>query len=296
MDMVIFSKKIPAEGETVMGKRSIMVFGGKGANQAIAAKRSGGTVQFITKIGTDLFGENMRDYFQAQGLDTSGVLVDTESPTGLAQIVVSDSGENAIAVAPGANAQLIPADLIPFEDTIQNAKIVLMQLETPIQTVEYIASFVTQRGNGFILNPAPAQILSDTLLKNTWLLTPNVTEAERLTGLAVKDALTAERAAKQLLNKGVQNVIVTLGSKGCVFVNTTETKFYPAFNVNCVDTTAAGDVFNGALATSLSRGHAFDAAIPFATAAAAIAVTQEGAQPSIPVLHEITTFLSHHSN
>ena len=291
MDLVIFAPKIPSEGETILGGRSDMIFGGKGANQAIAVKRSGGDVRFIAKTGNDLFGRDMRTHFKEQGLDTKSILMDMETATGVAQIVVSDTGENAITVAPGANANLFPKDIASFKAEIQQASIVLMQLETPIETVAHVAAIVAEKKGRFILNPAPAQVLKPSLLKQVWLLTPNESETQLLTGLPITDIASAQKGAQLLLDKGVQNVIITLGAKGCVFANKNELKVYSAFEVNSSDTTAAGDVFNGALATALARGETFNQAIPFASAAAAISVTREGAQPSIPNAQEIQQFL-----
>ena len=197
MDLVLALPKIPAIGETVLGGKSSMVFGGKGAYQAVAAIRAGGDVAFIAKLGNDLFGEKMKSHFEKEGFRTDLILTDAIEPTGVAQIFVSEKGENSIGVASGANMNLLPDDIEPFRDLIKKAKVVLLQLETPLETVEYIATIAYQNNVKLILNPAPAQKLSVDLLKKVWLLTPNETEASLLTGIEVIDAESAEKAAKQ---------------------------------------------------------------------------------------------------
>ena len=296
MDLVISLPRIPTVGETVLGGKSSMVFGGKGANQAVASIRSGGDVAFITKVGSDLFGENIRTHFNKEGLITDLILTDATEPTGIAQIFVSEKGENSIAVAPGANMKLMPQDIEPFMDLINNSEVVLVQLEIPLETVEHIAFSAYQNNTKLILNPAPAQKLGETLLKKVWLITPNETEASLLTGIEVRDMASAEKAAKSLLKIGAKNVIVTLGENGCLFCNGKDTKYFKAYKVKSVDTTAAGDVFNGTLAVAITNGKSFIEAIDFAAAAAAISVTREGAQPSIPTLLEIKKFLNEAKN
>ncbi|MGL1886129.1 MAG: ribokinase [Reichenbachiella sp.] len=296
MDLVISLPRIPAIGETVLGGKSSTVFGGKGANQAVAALRSGGDVTFIAKVGNDLYGEKMMSHFEQEGFDMKNLLTDPTEPTGIAQIFVSAKGENSIAVAPGANMTLMPADLKPFEDMMANAEVVLMQLETPIESITYLANLTLEHNVKLILNPAPAQKLSDDLLKKLWLITPNETEASLLTGIEVTDDLSAQEAAKALLKKGVQNVIITLGEKGSLLSNSDGAVQYHAYKANAVDTTAAGDVFNGALAVAITENKPFEEAIDFAAAAAAISVTRAGAQTSIPTLEEITNFLSESKN
>lgn len=292
MDLVISVPNIPAIGETVLGGTSSMVFGGKGANQAVAALRSGGDVAFITKVGSDLFGENMKKHFREEGFSTGLILTDDTAPTGVAQILVSEKGENSIAVAPGANLRLKPNDIDEFEDLIRNSKVVLLQLETPLETIAYMAQITFKHNVKLILNPAPAQMLSDELLQKTWLLTPNETEASLLTGVEVYNEITAKKAATVLLQKGVKNVIITLGEKGSLLVNKNGIKHFEAFKVNPVDTTAAGDVFNGTIAVAVSKNKSLEESINFSTAAAAISVTKNGAQPSIPKLEEVEAFLN----
>ncbi|NND34071.1 MAG: ribokinase, partial [Saprospiraceae bacterium] len=209
MDLVISVPRIPAIGETVLGGKSSMVFGGKGRNQAVAAIRSGGDTAFIAKVGKDLFGGNMKDHFKNEGFDIELILTDETEPTGVAQIFVSEKGENSIAVASGANMWLLPKDIEPFTSLIANAKVVLLQLETPLNTVKYITDIAFKNGVKIILNPAPAQKLDAELLKKIWLLTPNESETSMLTGITVIDRTSAEIAGKQLLTMGVKNAVIT---------------------------------------------------------------------------------------
>jgi ribokinase len=292
MDLVISLPRIPAVGETVLGGKSSMVFGGKGANQAVASIRSGGDIAFIAKVGNDLFGENMKNHFKQEGFRIDLILTDENEPTGIAQIFVSEKGENSIAVAPGANMKLVPKDIEPFTDLIKNSKVVLLQLETPLETVEYIADIAYQNNVKLILNPAPAQKLSEDLLRKVWLITPNETETSLLTGIEVVGAASAEKAAKNLLKMGVKNVIVTLGENGSLLCNGDGVEHFKVFEAKAVDTTAAGDVFNGTLAVAITNDKSLQEAINFAAAAAAISVTREGAQPSIPTHTEINNFLN----
>lgn len=292
MDLVISMPKIPAIGETVLGGRSSMVFGGKGANQAVAAIRSGGDVSFIAKVGSDLFGENMKRHFQKEGFSEDLILTDDLEPTGVAQIFVSEKGENSIAVAPGANMSLSVEDISKLKDLISNSKVVLVQLETPIETIAHIANITFKHNVKLILNPAPAQMLSDELLQKIWLITPNETEASLLTGIEVVDVESAEKSATFLLSKGVKNVIITLGEKGSLLCNSDGSKYFNAFKVTAVDSTAAGDVYNGTLAVAVSEDKSLEESINFSAAAAAISVTRNGAQPSIPTLDEVELFLN----
>lgn len=291
MDLVISLPRIPSVGETILGGKSSMVYGGKGANQAVAAIRAGGKVAFIAKVGKDLFGDNMKSHFEKEGFRSDLILTDENEPTGIAQIFVSEKGENSIAVAPGANMKLFPIDLEPFIEYIKNAKVVLLQLETPMDTVAYIAEIAHENNVKLILNPAPAQKLSDDLLKKVWLLTPNESEATLLSGIKVNDTASAIEAAEYFLALGIENVIITLGENGSVFCNKKGSEHFKACKAKAVDTTAAGDVFNGTLAVAVADEKPFAEAIKFAAAAAAISVTREGAQPSIPILSEIEKFI-----
>lgn len=291
MDLVISLPRIPSVGETILGGKSSMVFGGKGANQAVAAARTGGRVLFITKLGDDIFGDNIKSHFNTEGLASDSILTDAHEPTGIAQIFVSAKGENSIAVAPGANMNLLPSDIQPFENLIKTAKVVLMQLEIPLETVAFITNLAADNNVKVILNPAPAQELGSDLLQKLWLLTPNESEAELLTGIKVVDLESAQQAGAFLVQQGVQNALITLGENGSLLCNENGAKHFKAFKANAVDTTAAGDVFNGALAVAITQNKSFEEAIPFGSAAAAISVSRKGAQTSIPHLNEVENLL-----
>ncbi|MBT4412445.1 MAG: ribokinase [Bacteroidetes bacterium] len=292
MDLVIYLPRIPAVGETILGGKSSTVFGGKGANQAVAASRAGGNICFISKIGKDIFGENMLSHFENEGFNTDFILYDEDEPTGIAQIFVSEKGENSIAVAPGANMSLSVSDIRLFEKTISEAEYVLVQLEIPLETIITIVDIAHQHNTRVIINPAPAQTLPDELLSKTWLLTPNESETEILTGEKLSDIGSVRVAAKKLLEKGIQNIIVTLGEKGCLLCNENGHQHFSAYKEKAIDTTAAGDVFNGSLAVALANENPFEQAIQFASAAAAISVTRKGAQPSVPNLTEIVEYMA----
>jgi len=290
-DMIIKLKKIPRPGETLLGGEFSIAAGGKGANQAVAAARVGGDVSFIACVGEDMFGKEAIECFVNDGINVDYVNKIEQSPSGVAMIFVDEKGENSIAVASGANAQLSPTHIHQAKDTIVSAEILVMQLETPIETVSAAAQFASDNGVKVILNPAPACPLEDEILKNISILTPNEIEAEFLTGIKVKNEKSANDAALSLLNRGIQTVIITLGVQG-VFVATSDIqKIVPSFNVESVDTTAAGDVFNGALAVSLAENRLLSDSVRFANAAAALSVTKLGAQPSAPKRNEVEKLL-----
>ncbi len=286
-DMVIKTEKLPAPGETILGGTFLMNPGGKGANQAVAAARLGGKVTFITKRGNDLFGNQAVGLLMREGIDIQYVVKDTKHPSGVALITVDSSGENMIVVAPGSNSFLVPEDMPGNLFVNSKFGIVLLQLEIPIMTVEYSAVTASENGIKVILNPAPARKLSDNLLSHTWLITPNETETEIVTGIKVHDILSAEVAAKSLMEKGVKNVIITMGAAGAYVKSESFTGIVPGVNVKAVDTTAAGDVFNGALAVALAEGKDLNEAAAFANKAASISVTRMGAQASAPYRNEI---------
>ncbi|MGB4292879.1 MAG: ribokinase [Bacteroidales bacterium] len=286
-DMVIKTEKLPSPGETILGGTFLLNPGGKGANQAVAAIRLGGKVTFVGKRGNDLFGNQTVGLLMREGIDTEFFIKDPELPSGVALITVDSSGENMIVVAPGANSNLQPEDL-PGEIFDGNRyAILLIQLEIPITTVEYAIKKAKEKGIRAILNPAPAQPLSDEILKNVWALTPNEIEAEALTGISISDTRTCSRAAAVLRNKGVENVIVTLGEGGAFVSSDSFTGLIPGIKVDAIDTTAAGDVFNGALAVALAEGKDLPEAVEFANKAASISVTRLGAQASAPFRHEL---------
>lgn len=294
-DMIIKTEKIPKPGETVIGGKFYKAAGGKGANQAVAASRAGGNVVLIASVGNDVFGEEAITGFKNDGINIEYVKKDSVNASGIALILVDSIGENSIAVASGANLNLLESDIEKAKEEISNAAVLLMQLEIPIETVEAATKIAFSSGVKVILNPAPAQPLSDELLKCISILTPNESEAELLTGVDVKDENDAKIAAKVLLEKGVEIVIVTLGTKGALLAKKDEMKLIPGFKVDAIDTTAAGDVFNGALAVAISENKGLHDSIKFAHAAAAISVTRIGAQPSAPKLAEINEFLMSNS-
>jgi ribokinase len=286
-DMVIKTKKIPVPGETILGGTFLMNPGGKGANQAVAAARLNGKVTFITKCGIDLFGAQTIELLNKEGIDSRYVVKDNELPSGVALITVDSAGENSIVVAPGSNGNLLPKDIPANIFETGKYAILLMQLEIPIMVVEHCAIAASLLGIKVIINPAPAQRLSDELLRHTWLLTPNETEAEILSGVKIKDISSAETASSSLQKMGVKNIIITMGAAGAYVKSTGFTGMVSGEAVKAVDTTAAGDVFNGALAVALSEGKEFVKAVAFANKAASISVTRMGAQSSAPYRIEI---------
>jgi ribokinase len=290
-DMIIQVPRIPKPGETILGGKFSMAAGGKGANQAVAAARAGGKVTFIARIGQDIFGEEALAGFKKDGINTDYIIRDREAPSGIAEIFVADDGENSIAVASGANMNLIPEDVYTAEKVIKEADIVLMQLEIPLNIVQLASEMVHQAGGKVILNPAPAKPLPDELYKNLSLLTPNESEAELLTGIKVTDENSAVNTVKVMLERGIQTIVLTLGSKGALIASHGTTDVISGYPVKAVDTTAAGDVFNGALAVALAEGKSLKESVQFANAAAALSVTQLGAQPSAPKREAIVNFL-----
>ncbi|HVT28885.1 MAG TPA: ribokinase [Lacipirellulaceae bacterium] len=290
-DMILKLQRIPKPGETILGGEFVTAAGGKGANQAVAAAEAGGSVTLIARVGLDMFGQQAIAGFTQRGINVDHVQRD-KCASGVALIFVAGDGENSIGVGSGANARLSPADVRKAKSAFTAAHAVVMQLETPLETVQAAADLAAAKKAIVILNPAPAQRLPDALLKKITILTPNETETELLTGVNVTDEASCSRAADILLRKGVKTVIITLGSRGA-YVATSETKqFVPGFKVKPVDTTAAGDTFNGALAVALAEGMSMVDAVRFANAAGAISVTRMGAQPSAPTRKEIEQLLN----
>ena len=286
-DMVIRTDHIPVPGETILGGQFFLNPGGKGANQAVAAARLGGQVVFVCKTGNDVFGKQAIELFRNEGIDTSFISEDNDHPSGVALITVDKRGENSIAVASGANGFLSPSDVQRAEATLINAGYILLQLEIPLDTVDYVASFAASRRLKVILNPAPACELPESLLKKVSIITPNETEAGKLTGIVVNTPETAEQAARILHAKGIETVIITRGEEGALLLHQHTITHIPSVKVKAVDTTSAGDVFNGALAVALSEGKRMEEATAFACRAAALAVTRLGAQSSAPYRHEL---------
>lgn len=287
-DMVVQSDKLPAPGETVMGNEFIMNPGGKGANQAVAAAKLAGDVIFISKVGKDVFGKELIRGFENYGLKTKYVFKDEQKASGIALILVDSKGENSISIAPGANKALTLEQIDKADTEFKDAEYLLMQLEIPLETVNYAANLATHNNVKIILNPAPAQKLPDSLLSQLYIITPNETEAQLLTGIEVIDETSAYEAAKVLRDKGVEIVIITLGSKGAYILSANHHELISPPKVNVVDTTAAGDTFNGALTVALAEGNNLIEAIHFANKAAALSVTKIGAQNAIPTRDELS--------
>ncbi len=291
-DMVVKSSRLPAPGETVTGGQFVMVPGGKGANQAVAAARLGAEVTFVAKVGSDMFGNEAIDGYRREGILTDLVLHDAELHTGVALILVDDSGENLISVASGANHALTPRDVEAAAERISRAAAVMIQLEIPMDTVVRAAQLAARVNVPVVLDPAPAPdgALDAALLKCVTYLTPNETEAQRLTGIEVSDEDSAKAAAKKLLDAGARNVIVTLGAKGSLVATAGESVMVPGYPVEAADSTAAGDAFNGALAAALAAGQSLDEAVQQANLVGALSVTRLGAQPSLPTTEELRRF------
>ncbi|HFI5326187.1 TPA: ribokinase [Serratia liquefaciens] len=290
-DHILNIEQFPRPGETVIGKQYKVAFGGKGANQAVAAGRSGADIAFIACVGADDIGERVRQQLASDRIDTQPIEAIADSTTGVALIFVNAEGENVIGIDAGANAAVTPDYLARYQQKVIEADALLMQLESPLETVIAAASLAKQHQTQVILNPAPARELPDDLLATIDMITPNETEAQRLTGIAVNDDNDAARAAQVLHDKGIATVIITLGSRGVWLSENGNGKLVPGFKVKAVDTIAAGDTFNGALVTALLEGKIMADAVRFAHAAAAIAVTRPGAQPSVPWREEIDAFL-----
>lgn len=286
-DMVIKSEKLPAPGETVIGGVFLMNAGGKGANQAVAAAKLGAEVIFVSKVGNDIFGKQSVEGFKNLGINTDFVFTDSENPSGVALILVDGHGENSISVASGANGNLQISEVQQAIDKVQSGDTVLLQLEIPLQTVTETIKKCSEKGAKVILNPAPAQKLDESYFKYLSMITPNETEAEILTGIKVTDLETAKQVANDFHSKGIQEVIITLGSKGAFYSNQDKQILIPSPKVVAVDSTAAGDVFNGALCVAIAEGQAIEDAIAFACKAASISVTRMGAQASAPIREEV---------
>ena len=289
-DMVIATDHFPQPGETVLGGRFFMNAGGKGANQAVAAARLGGKVSFIGKVGHDVFGQQAIQNLKNEGIDISKVDFDSDNPSGVAMITIDKKAENTIVVAPGANMSLSIDEVEVATDLINASEVILIQLEIRLDTAFHVIHKANRLGKKVILNPAPAVPLPDDLFPSIDIITPNKNETELLAGIKVTNEESAKEAAKILKNKGVKTVIITLGSAGAYIYSDQIQKLIPAPKVNAVDTTAAGDAFNGALALAVSSGKGLVEAVVFANKAAALTVTRLGAQSSIPTLDEYNKY------
>ena len=288
-DMTIKSDNLPLPGQTILGGRFIMGPGGKGANQAVAAKRLGGNVEFICKIGHDIFGKNAADGYKKEGIDISHILYSTE-PSGVALILVDKTGENVISVAPGANGDLSVRDIESLANVIKEADYLILQLEIPTDAVIRAAQIAHEAGVYVILNPAPACKLPHELFQYISLITPNQTETELMTGVKLINEQSFITAVENFNRMGVKDVIITLGSKGSLVCRGGKSEFVPAIKVNAIDATAAGDTFCGAVCVALSQGKNLKEAAAFATKAASLTVQKIGAQDSIPSITDINMF------
>jgi ribokinase len=290
LDLVVAAEHIPHPGETIIGNSLHTFFGGKGANQAVAVAKLGHPVFMVGNVGNDNFGQQLQQALKDTGVDT-GYVSTVQGSSGVALITVAARGENNIVIVPGANAMLTPQSLEKANSVLLQAGFILAQLEIPLATVEYLATFAERKQIPLMLDPAPARELPASLLKKVTWLTPNETETEGLLNIAMSGDDEA-RGADQLLALGPQNVLLKLGSRGCLVAQRNHTKqFVPAFKVNPIDTTAAGDAFNAAFAIGLLRGNSAIESAQFACAVAAISVTRPGAQPSMPTVKEVEVFL-----
>ncbi|MGS2326562.1 ribokinase [Klebsiella aerogenes] len=290
-DHILNLESFPTPGETVTGNHYQVAFGGKGANQAVAAGRSGADIAFIACTGDDDIGERVRRQLASDNIDVAPVRTVAGESTGVALIFVNAEGENVIGIHAGANAALSVSQVEAEKERIANAQALLMQLESPLESVMAAAKIAHQHQTTVVLNPAPARELSDELLALVDVITPNETEAEKLTGIRVESDDDAAKAASALHAKGIGTVMITLGSRGVWLSCEGESRRVRGFKVQAIDTIAAGDTFNGAFVTALLEGREVSDAIRFAHAAAAIAVTRKGAQPSVPWRKEIDEFL-----
>ena len=287
-DLVVRTPRFPAPGETISGEDLAIIPGGKGANQAVAAARQGAQVSMLGRVGNDSFGPALIDNLQQNHVDTTYVLTD-KSATGTAIIVVDARGQNSIVLSPGANGRVSLADVDAFP--FQDADMLLLQFEIPLEIVIRAASLARQNGLRVILNPAPARPIPDSLLADVDILVPNESELQLLSGQPVTDKDSAKAAALALLEKGVKIVIVTLGANGALLVTDEKVTHIPTFKVEVVDTTAAGDAFIGGLAAALLKGKSLDEAVSYGNASGTLAATKFGAQPSLPTADDVEKLL-----
>lgn len=290
-DLTMLVPRLPRAGETVIGGTLLVDRGGKGANQAVAARRLGADVRMVGCVGEDDAGDDLRDALAGEGIDVEGLVTVPDAPTGTALILVDPEGGNQIAVASGANHRLKSDMVRRQEATIAWAQVLLCQLETPLPAVRCALELARDHGVTVVLNPAPAQPLGDDVLALVHYLTPNEGEAAMLSGLEARDLASAREAAERLVARGVGRVVVTLGENGALVCDGAEALHFPAFPVQAIDTTAAGDAFNGALAVGLAADGTIEQAIPLAAAAAALTCTKRGAQSSLPGRADVERFL-----
>lgn len=290
-DLVVRTPRMPVKGETILGGAFHTGPGGKGANQAVAAARLEAEVTMVAKLGNDHFGDLALSNLQHEGIRTEYVVRSAESHTGVAFIIVDDAGENMIVVSSGTNYLLAPADVEHAHLAIEKADVALFQLESPLETVRHAIDLAHRAGVKVLLNPAPGRALDAETLSKVDVLTPNQTEAELITGMPVSTLAQAKSAGEVLLDIGVKAAVLTLGAEGALIVTRQDVIFVPAFQVEVVDTTGAGDAFNGALAVALAEGRALKDAVTFANAAAALQVTKVGTAPAMPHRCDVETLL-----
>ena len=289
MDLVVNVDEMPKKGQTLIGSNFKEVPGGKGANQAVAVSRLGANVCMVGKVGSDGFGQNLLNQLKNNNVDTKYIQIE-EGASGIALITVDKNAENAIVVSPGANFKLAQKDIDNCIDAIKESNVVVIQLETPIDTIKYALEKSKELDKFTILNPAPAVKLGDDIIKNVDLLTPNETELEILSGVSINNEDDILKAAQVMLEKGVKKLIVTLGSKGSLYIDKENKIFKKSYKVDAIDTTAAGDSYTGAIAVSLSQGKNVEDAIDFASRVGALCVTKEGAQTSLPTIEEVLNY------
>ena len=289
MDLVVNVDAMPKPGQTIIGSNFKEVPGGKGANQAVAMARLNGNVSMIGKVGEDGFGQTLINSLKNDKVDTTYIQT-TKGSTGVALITVDKNAQNSIVVSPGANFEVKEEDIDNNIKAIENSDIVVLQLETPLNTIKYALNKAKELNKYTILNPAPAVKLDDEIIKNVDLLTPNETELEIISGVSIETEEDIQKAAQIMIEKGVKELIVTLGSKGSLYINKEKSMFKKAYKVEAVDTTAAGDSYTGALAVALSQDKGIEDAMAFASKVGALSVLKEGAQSSLPTLEDVKNF------
>ena len=289
MDLVVNVDTMPKPGQTIIGSNFKEVPGGKGANQAVAMARLNGNVSMIGKVGEDGFGQTLINSLKNDKVDTTYIQT-SKGATGVALITVDKNAQNSIVVSPGANFEVKEDDIDNNIEAIKNSDIVVLQLETPLNTIKYALNKAKELNKYTILNPAPAVKLDDEIIKNVDLLTPNETELEIISGVSIETEEDIQKAAQIMIEKGVKELIVTLGSKGSLYINKEKSMFKKAYKVEAVDTTAAGDSYTGALAVALSQDKNIEEAMDFASKVGALSVLKEGAQSSLPTLEDVKNF------